>query len=709
MPAHFIVGEDRSDVVPVYYASSSFFAVLGVTPQVGRLFVSHEDEAMSDAVIVSYEAWQRRFGGRSDIVGSSTGLASTLRSPTELKTVIGVLPPGFAFQGGQPEFFLPMGLMAFNGSFEANQFLRAVGRVAEGVSLDEAGAIAEPIVRGLESPERQTARVLKLTDDQFGMLIPRLWLLLSAAGLLLVVACSSVGGLVLVDAGERNNEMKLRAALGARRRDLLKQLAAEYALIAVVASALGLAIARLLRPVLLALAPIAIRSADSIGIDYQVACWSLLCGSGTVLLFAAIPAIRLSAVPTGIAGPQVTSSTFGHRTLVATQIAVTFLLVVCAGLFGRALVRLQESPLGFDPSGVAVAAIKRTRLAQAPLAPSATGRPSSHAVHPAELLLNTGWLTTKATLTWLGGLPGVVEMGGTNAIPLLASAPTTAVRESGVASEEFIANRYDVTEGYFRAMGIPVVSGRTFLPSDRDVGTPFWAVVSNGLAKRLSGGVAVGKRLSWAGYPLEIIGVVQDVRHRSLDDNQAALYLLDFRAEQTSYYVLRTTADAGALLSSIRRVLQDRDPTIRVSLTSTMKDIVQGSTVDARFQGFVAALFATVALVVAAVGLFGLISYLLSRRARELALRMALGAEPADVRLLVLADAGTVVLGGLVVGIPAAYALSASIGSLLFGLVPAPLVTLALAIAVLALVSFCAVIAPLMQAVRLDLAARLRG
>ncbi len=227
MPTQQIIGDDRAEFVSVFYTSSSFFHVLGVRPYAGRLFGSSEDQGMPDSALISYEMWLRRFGGRPDTLGSTISMTSTLRSGTERKVIVGILPAGFAFQGQRPEVMLPIGLMSFNGSFEQNEFLRAVGRLASGVTLPKATAVAEPLVRRLAAPDLRSVRLVPLTEDQFGAVAMPLWLLAAAAMSLLAISCSCVAGLLLADGSARRTEIAIRVSLGATRPQIFAQLFSE--------------------------------------------------------------------------------------------------------------------------------------------------------------------------------------------------------------------------------------------------------------------------------------------------------------------------------------------------------------------------------------------------------------------------------------------------------------------------------------------------
>ncbi len=505
-PRREILGDARADIVEVIYASSSFLSMLGVRPAAGRLFTADEDYSESEAVVVSYEAWQRRFGGRPDVVGQSLVLVPGPTSRGTIKTVVGVLPPGFRFQGEPPELLLPMGLRVENSHYETSRFLRAVGRLAPGVSLEAALAMAEPLVRGVESSARRSARVVPLGADQVTDASRPLWLLLGSAGLLMLVACANVAGLLFGEARTRRHETALRIALGGSRRHILQQLTMENLLLAGAAAVGGLAIAAGLMPILVMLAPDRLPGLDSVGVDFQLTALALGLGLATPLFFGLAPALSLVSMRVGQAlsesGREATwRRPAAQRAIVVAELALSIVLLVCASLFGETMLRLTSRPLGFDPAGLAVVSINLTRFpgfAQGP-----AERSTSAATPFAERLetrdvstrrLMAGWTHTAGVLDRLSKLPGVVAVAGVGAAPFITAAPSASIRAYGQSPDEDASvQRQIVTDGYFRTMGLAILRGRGFQLSDRE--GALVAVVSRELERRFFAGDAVGKRL----------------------------------------------------------------------------------------------------------------------------------------------------------------------------------------------------------------------
>jgi len=705
MPSqHVFLGNGAPQTVPVFHSSSSFFSVLGVVPRLGRLFTPAEDKETSDSVIVSYTAWQTLLGGRPDIVGQAVSLATMHSSPAVTRTIVGVLPEGFEFQGSAPDFVLPMGLMLHNGSFESNRFLRAVGLLSPGISIEQALAISEPLVRRDEAPSRRSVRILSLTSDRFGTVARPLWLMFAGTGLLLAIACSNVAGLLLVDARAREGEVRLRFALGASKRNLWQQLLVEYSILALVASAVGVLLAYWFTPILVSVAPIEIRGVETIAVNRSVVAWSVCTGSLSTLFFGAIPALRLAVGPADTHASRVTTER-GHRFIVGGQLAVAYVLVVCGAIFGQTMLHLQSTKLGFDPDGLAVVSIRLTRPPAPPIqsvGPPPTGAVATHQD------LNSSWAHSEGLAERLAALPGVIGAAGVSAAPFTVTAPVATLADPEGRVDPQTLQWRDVTSDFFKTMGIPIVAGRGFIPSDRAIGTPYWAIVSLEQERRL-GGNAVGKRFTWAGYPLEIVGVVGDIQQRKASDTELpALYFLNLRADRIGYFLIRTSVDPRSLSASVRNAVDDFDSSIQVTTTSAMTDLVADSMADERFRGLLSTVLASVALVLASVGLFGLTSYAVANRRQEIAIRTALGARSVDIRRLVLRDAALTVTFGLGAGLPISYAVALITRSMLFGVPLVPVGALLLAVVGLCVAAAMAVAVPILRAAHIDAAKLLR-
>jgi hypothetical protein len=494
----------------------------------------------------------------------------------------------------------------------------------------------------------------------------------------------------------------------------------------------GLALAHWLTRAFVAIAPAGLPRLETVAVDARVAAFALGLGALTLLVFGIAPALSLARTPTTVAlaegGRDATSRRhLGQRVVVAAEIALALVLLVGASLLGETLFRLTSQPLGFNPSGLAVVSFRMTRLPGVPAKPITAAE--YQVLTPAQFaerrrffdsLRTTGWwLHLSAAIERVAALPGVVTVGGYTA-PFIGARVTAMLRPFGRQPEEAVQVRQQlVTERYFEAMGVPILRGRNFGPGDRrgaaanaarePVGSqaPIPAVVSRALERRFFGGDAVGKMLI-QGSPessrvLDIIGVVADTRWRkTADDDLATCYLLGGRYHSVNTLVVRSARDVAALLPAVRSTLRDYDPNIVVTSTATMDSILKRSIAEEHFRATLSAIYGGAALVLAAVGLYGLAARRVADRRREIGIRIALGARPSDVLGLVLRDALCTVGLGLAAGVPAALVASQATRTLLFGVTPtAPRVFVVAAI-VLALAALVATLLPARRAAAID-------
>jgi hypothetical protein len=706
-----ILGHSRRDLAQVLVVSSSFFSVLGMRPAMGRLFNASEDESPSDGVLVSHEAWQRRFGGASGVLDDTVVLAANHPgSQPFTRDVVGILPPGFRFLGESPEFVLPIGALAHAGSFETNRFLRAVGRLRPGVSIDQAVVEATPFVTRSEPPDRRGARVVSIAEDQFGSTTRPLWLMLAGAGLLLAIACSNVAGFLLVDAGRRRGETVVRVALGATPAMLMRQRAAEQLLLAVTASGVGVLLASWLTPLLVAIGPAVLQSAASITVEYQVAGGSLVLGLVTVGLFGLAPTLALLKEGVEIRTAAVRVATRPgfrwHRTLVAGQIALAFVLLVTATLFADVVLGLQSTPLGFNPAGLSVVTIKQTRT---PPRPAITGAikvtPDDPNGRLAMMRLrSSSWMHTAGVLSELTALPGVVSSAAVSAAPFTRPAPSVQVRDATRSTNDAIAAQYHVvSHRYLATMGIRLLRGRDFDPSDQNNPAVRPVMVSSELERLAFGGDAVGKALVWDDFEYPVVGVIDNVKQLGASEvGLAAFYGLEYTAGSVDALLVRSRDESPDILPAIRRVIDQYDPHMLVTSTSAMTELVAASMTGERFRAVLSGAFAVVAFLLAAIGLFGLVGHLVAERQREIGVRIALGASPADVRGLVLRDACVILGGGFVIGLPAAYGAASVVRSLFDGVPITDASPVLVAAVALSFAAVAAVIGPMIRATRVD-------
>ncbi len=646
-----ILGTDRRDLVRVFYVSTSFMSLLDVRPAVGRRFSSDDDDRSSDAAIISSDLWHGQFGTRADIVGQRVMLAYDESSSPIPKTIIGVLPADFAFQGDAPDILLPLGLMSFNGSFEANRFLRVVAKRASGVSLAQAQAAAEPLVQRGDPVTKRGARVVTLDEDRFGIAGTSLWALLAAAAALLLTACSNAAGLLFVDAQRRRQEVAIRVALGASRRQVLAQFAAECWLLSMAAAVIGVLIGWWLTPGFLALAPDRIRSSGLASVDAHVALLAIALSTVAAFVSGFIPIVWLSKVPIRSTASATAGRTRIHRNLVIVQIALALVLVTGAALLGRAFIVERVRPLGFDPSHLAVVEIAPTAAqSMGPPAAKTSGRML------AQRVLDSGWMETARILDRLSAVTGVVGVAGTSVAPFTRAAPSALVRDADEPGPEHSVQWHVVTENYFDVLGLEAVDGRTLSADDRTDPMNSHLVISRSEFARLPPR-AGSRALLWGGYRFPVVGVAPDIREQramSEDADVGALYLINMRAYQIRYLIVRTSEPPAAVLPRLRAAIGGFDKTIQVTNTTTMPELVAAATAQERFEAALSTTFGGAALALASVGLFSLMTSLVLSRRREIAIRMAIGASPADIRRLVFWQAAVIVGAGLACGLPLA-------------------------------------------------------
>jgi len=719
LPTRFTVGRERDELVDIAYVSSNFLQTIGAGLHQGRSFTAEEDRAIVETVLIPFESWQRRYGGR-DVIGEVVLLGSDNEgSRGRPFTIVGILAPGFRFQGPVPDFLLPIGQMSYNGSFETNRFLRIVARLAPGVTIADAFEAAEPIVRGTESRERRTARLVTVVEEELGRAERPLWMLLGGASLLLLVSCSNVAGLLLGEARARRHEVAVRTALGGGVFRILRELAVEQALIATLAAGLGVLLAVWATPLLVAMAPDWLPRLESVRVDSRLALAALATALATSFVFTLGPAVSLARTPAAqvlAEGGRDAASRrhMGQRLVVASEIALALVLLAGASLFGETIARLTTRPLGFDPDGLAVTSVRFTdsalRFAARDISRDVARAKPGQRIDVDELMrrMSEGYSArTESVLQRIASVPGVVAVAGVNAALFVATPPDARARAEGSAPEDEQLVAYQaVTDQYFRAMALPVVRGRTFLTQDSADGA---IVVSREFERRFLEGNGVGRRVllrrSGTGAPrtYEVIGVVENVKHREFsDDDRATVYVLDRIGSFIRQVVVRTSGDATAILPLLRQALETHDSRPVVTSSQTMESILARSVAEPRFRATLSVTFGAAALLLSAVGLYGLAARRVAERRREIGVRVALGARPGDVRRLVVRDALVTLAIGLAVGMPAAFAASQVTRTFLFDVSPTAPHTFVLAASVLAIATILATVLPARRAASID-------
>jgi predicted permease len=688
-------------------ATPELFTTLGVRAALGRTFTAEEGmRGGDDVVLLGHALWRRRFAGDPHVVGRRILVDGAPR------TVVGVMPPEFAFPSERAEFWIPaiaepgdaVGAWAIGG-------YTLIGRLRPGTPLAAAAREIHdvaPTLRRLNliwdpGPEYGAdATVTSLHESVVATTRPALLLLLGAVGLVLAVACVNVANLLLARATARQRELAVRAALGGGRGRLVRQLLAESLVLAGGGAALGLLVARLgLRWMIGALPP-GVPRAGEIGLSAPVLLFTTGLAVLTGVAFGLLPALRASRAGGEIARAGRSGRGVGHQrvaaALVVGEVAVAVVLVASAVLLVRSFVELRR----VDP-GWRAARVVGARLT-----------PPRHAFEdPARVAA-----LYDAVLARVAALPGVESVGAVSELPLARPVYGMALRVEGqyedlTRSLPQASHAQYVTPGYLATLGIPVLQGRDVADADR-AGAPPVALVSASLARRFwPGESAVGKRI---GYPykspwLTIVGVVRDVNVDSLRDTARVAVYVPFRQSRNSELtvVARSTGDPAAVGPALRAIVAEIDRSVSVSEVRTMDEVVGQSLAKPRFVTLLVGVFAGVALLLGAVGVYGVMSYLVAQRTRELGVRLALGATERDIVVTVSRWAVGLAAAGAVVGTGVALLLVPAFRSLLYGVSPADPVTVLGVPSFFVAVALLASAGPAVRAARVDPVTTLRG
>jgi putative ABC transport system permease protein len=690
--------------------SAGLFDVLGVQPELGHVFTAKEDLPNTEPVLVlSHELWQTAFGGDRGVVGRRVQVDGVDR------TVFGVMPPGFDVANEHVEAWVPLGLDPANPGGRASHYLYLIGRLKPGVSV----AAARSELAGLVSrwkdeipnthvptPDGHPLKMAALLDDLVGSVRPKMWLLMGAVGLVLLIACANVANLLLARAEARQKEIAVRTALGAARSRLIRQFLTESVLLSLIGGASGLLLAVWGVKAIVATNPDAIPRAGEIGVDARVLFFTLLVSVLTGVLFGLAPALHSrAAVLFGALKEGGQRATAGARRqllrqiLVMAEVALAATLVLVGGLLIRSFWLLLQVDPGFDPKGVLTFQIAL---------PDAR-YPDDHQVVAFYQRL----------LDQLKGLPGVQSASAAWGLPpkrdiLANDTEFEGVPQPPAGPIHNVDYWQFVTAGYLDTMKIPVVSGRGFLPSDGPK-TPGVVLVNETTAKLFwPGQDPIGRRLRPLAAPdqplpwLTVVGVVKDVKQGGLEVKTGTeVYFLHSQMPVGSttddmYIVVRTAGDPLALVGAVREKVRALDPSLPVAQVRSLERVVFESVAQPRFMTRMALLFALVALALAGVGTYGVLSYSVEQRTQEIGVRMALGAQARQVLGMVLGQGARLVAVGLVLGIVGALALRQILAGMLFGVAPTDPAIFASVIVVLSAVSLAACYLPARRATRIS-------
>jgi putative ABC transport system permease protein len=712
-----ITGGDRPERLRGAFVSAGTLPTLAAEPLLGRVFTAEEELPGHDVVILSHELWQRRFGSSVDAVGRTIILNGAAR------TVVGVLQSGFRMPedyigGEKTQVYLPLGIDRTTVPNRGSHFLAGIARLAPGVSLERAAeAMSAAASRMVERfPDDYPADMgfeataLPLADDVVGPVRPVLFVLLCAVGLLLLIACANVANLLLARADARQGEFALRSALGAGRGRIVRQLVVESVVLATAGGLLGVLLAAGSVELLVRLQPPDIPRIDSVGIDLSVLWFAVVATGLAGLLLGLLPALQATTAQPAAALHEVGGRTgTGRRKiragLAVGQIAIALVLLAGAGLLTRSYAKLT----GIDP-GFSVERVLTTEIAVPPA--SYPGAPEV-----------TGFFRTLRER--VSQLPGVTAAGAVSNLPLATRLGDLNFhiegREELPGEVSPAADWQTISPGYFAAMGIALARGRGIDETD-DAGAPGVVVISETAAKRYwPGEDPIGRRFLLGGGAapgwVTVVGVVRDVRHAAFDaPPRSQMYLphAQFRywdgggPVRSLSLVIRTVGEPASVASALRREVAALDPALPVSGFRTMEEVVAASVARPRFMMLLLTAFAAVALVLGAVGVYGVMAHLVGRRTREMGIRLALGARPLEVARLVLRRALALTVLGIAVGLVVAIALTRSLTGILYGVAPTDPATFAGVSLALGAVALAAAWMPIRRATRVDPATVLR-
>lgn len=680
-------------------ATANLFSLLGARPLLGRAFTPGVDEpGKAKVAVVSEELWQTRLGGNTSLVGS------TIRLDGTPYTVIGVMPASFDFPAGGDStdvwvLFEPTPEVA---NARGSHFLAVIGRLKPGMTLEQATAQLVTVAAEIEKdyPAEQTGRsviVQPLRETMVGRVRPALLILFGAVGLVLLIACANVANLLLARAAVRQREVAIRLALGANRARLIRQFLLESLVLSFVGAALGLLLARWSLDALAPLAEGALPVFKEFPLDGRVFGFLLAVAVLSGIAFGIVPALQTSRGDVRDSLAETGGKTTGSNrqqlfrsTLVVLEIAVSLILLVSAGLLLRGFLALSRTEPGLIAENVLTA----------------------HLPVPVAQLEGSTPRLFRPVLEKIRAIPGVRSAAVISMLPI-----QNAWTNGGFAIEgrpdpqpgqEPLAEFRVASPGFFRSLGIPVLRGRDFTESDGESG-PGVVIINEALArKHFPGGDPLGQWLRLGGDSFAIVGIAGSVRQAGLDyDPLSEIYFPYAAADVTgllgdAVLVIRTTVPPESITDRVRSALASVDPGLPLYNVLTMKQVIDESLAGRRLNLWLLTIFAGIALVLSAAGLYGVISYLVAQRTREIGVRIALGAQKQDVIGLVMRQAARLTGAGLLLGLFGAFAFTRVLESLLYGVSARDPLTYAALAAVLATVALLATWLPARRASRVD-------
>jgi putative ABC transport system permease protein len=702
-----LTGAGEPERIDGQRVSASLFRLLGVNPELGRTFLPEEDHPGGNhVVILSHALWQRRFGSDRAIVGRSINLDG------QSFTVVGVMPRNFQFPNRTDQLWVPIAFSAKEAGERGNHYLQVIARMKPGVSLQQAQAEMTTIATRLQQQYPQTntsigAVITPLHEHVVGNIRSALLILLGAVAFVLLIACANVANLLLARAAVRQKEIALRLALGASRSRMTRQFLTESVLLSAFGGGFGLLLTIVGLDVLKRFIPPNISQVQAIAIDTKVLSFTILVSVATGLLFGLAPAAQLANSDLNDTlketGRDMAAGAHGNRIrgfLIISEVAVSFLLLIGAGLLINSFIRLRHVDPGFRSENLLTMKIvlPETRY------PDKQRRS----------------LFYDELLRRVETLPGVASEAVATNLPLTSSGNSVGIAIEGRADPApdrvpIVIMRV-ISPSYFKTMTIPLLEGRVFTEADK-ADSPPAVVISETTARRFwPGESALGKHIkigqSTSPQPwLTVVGVVKDVRQFELITEPKLQMYLPY--QQIGFFepralIIRTNFDPLSLAGTVRQTVWEIDKNQPVSDISSMEDIVADSVARQRFSMLLLGIFAGLALLLAAVGIYGVMSYSVAQRTREIGIRMALGAQRSDVMRMTIGQGLRLVLMGVAIGLVGAFVLTRVMSTLLFGVSPTDPLTFITISTVLVSVALLASYLPALRATRVDPISALR-
>ncbi|MGH9970956.1 MAG: ABC transporter permease [Pyrinomonadaceae bacterium] len=701
-----LTGAGEPERLNVTFVTEDFFSVLATRPQTGRTFLHDEDQPGHNHVaILSHSLWQRHFAGDQSIVGRSVMLDGVSHE------IIGVMPAGFQFPDSETQIWKPMAFDAddLSENNRGSHYLDLIARMKPGVTLAQAqadvGSIAAQMQREhldhYEEGSGWGASVVGLHKEIVGDVRPALLVLFAVVGFVLLIACANVANLLLARAAAREREIAIRTALGAGRLQILQQLLVESLLLSLAGGAIGILIAVWGKDLLTALNPASLPRINEIHVDGRVIAFTFAVSLFTGLVFGIIPALQASKLNLSESLKEGSGKTTEGRSrlrlrglLVISEVAMAMVLLIGAGLMIKSLYRLQQVDLGFNPNNILTL---RLALPQAKYQ-----KPQLQRAFFDELIGK------------VEGLPGVKSLGLVNFLPLSGSGNRRNISVEGKPENPINVEFRLSNPQYFSAMGIELSKGRYFDEHDRE-NTTYVTVVNEAFTRTfLPGEDPLGKRIKMGGLNspfrwLSVVGVIKDIKHQGLDvDARPEMYipylqppLPDWNV-QSMFLAVRTDHEPQSLIGAMRGAVHEIDAEQPIYGVATMQQSLTESVAPRRFNMLLIAAFSALALLLASIGIYGVVSYSVTQRIREFGIRMALGARTFDVLKLVIKSGMALTFIGIAIGLGTALALTRLMTTLLFGVAPTDAATFAAVSILLVLVALLACYLPARRAAKVD-------